>query len=151
MRVGEEPLVDALSRGTKSHSETSIPCGRVTIINERSEETRLGYGHTPWRLGKPTERQIKLHKAGLAIGYKDAVLNAYFDKENRVGMISGEQGQKVLMVKLSDECDHNASHWKETPCGHHWCARCDGHVDPRTRVALKGPGPIIKCNRISLG
>ena len=51
------------------------------------------------------------------------------------------------MVKVSDECAHDESLWKKTPCGHYWCELCGGHVDPASRTALTGAGPVIECNR----
>ena len=55
---------------------------------------------------------------------------------------------RVFRRVYIDECEHEEKFWKRTPCGHHFCQRCDGYVDPRTRIALKGPGPIIACNRM---
>jgi hypothetical protein len=36
-------------------------------------------------------------------------------------------------------------------CGHVFCNFCDGHVCPVTLNVVKGPGPIIKCNRFPRG
>ena len=69
------------------------------------------------------------------------------DSKHSRGWLTGGRGEPVLMVKLSDECTHDESEWKATACGHLRCDRCDGNVDPVTRVVLKGVGPVIACNR----
>ena len=37
--------------------------------------------------------------------------------------------------------------WQSKTCGHAWCRMCNGHVHPGTRVVLKGPTDVVKCNR----
>ena len=36
---------------------------------------------------------------------------------------------------------------RKTIGGHAWCKMCGGFVHPGTKVALKGPTDVVKCNR----
>ena len=53
----------------------------------------------------------------------------------------------MLSVRLHQRCDHKEEHWERKKCGHCWCRMCSGHVHPITRVALKGPSDVVRCNR----
>ena len=83
------------------------------------------------------------------MAYQHAQQAAELDRKHRRGWVTGSEAEPVLMVKLNDECEHDESCWKPTACGHSLCSRCDGHVDPGTRVVLKSAGPVITCNRRS--
>ena len=65
----------------------------------------------------------------------------------RAGYLLNEYGERVLSVRLHEKCEHKEDHWQRKPCGHVWCRMCNGHVHPGTRVALKGPTDVVKCNR----
>ena len=64
------------------------------------------------------------------------------------GVFGSTGGAKVLSVRLSDVCQHDEALWVRKACGHTWCERCAGYVDPTNRVALSSAGPIITCNRM---
>ena len=64
------------------------------------------------------------------------------------GVYQGPDGAQVLSVRLNDVCQHSEESWVRKACGHTWCERCAGYVNPKNRVALTSAGPIITCNRV---
>ena len=65
----------------------------------------------------------------------------------RAGVVLGDRGERVLSVRLHDKCEHEQIHWEWKTCGHVWCKMCNGFVHPGSKVSLKGPADVIKCNR----
>ena len=48
---------------------------------------------------------------------------------------------------MSDKCPHEEKNWERTPCGHNWCTKCQGWIDPGTRVGISAATPVVSCNR----
>ena len=141
----EEPLRDLLGRWGQD-GESLVTCGRITVIATGEEPVRIDALHQPWRLGQVDPEGKEMYEKGLKEANHRGLVHADIDLGERTGVISGEQGERVLLVKLNDSCEHDSNQWVETDCGHVWCPMYDGFVDPMVRTALKGAGPIISCN-----
>ena len=121
--------------------------GSVCVVNEETEPIIVLPCDLMGVVRGPDPEAVRMRAAGLMTGYQHGQQAAELDGKHRQGWMQGSDAELVLMVKMNDECEHEASEWTPTPCGHPWCERCQGYVDTQSRVALKGPGPIIACNR----
>ena len=110
-------------------------------------KTVIDTTNNPWEFGSGTpELEARYHhacKTSLAMCREQAD-----NSTQPAGIFRGVGGADVLSVRLSDVCQHGTDQWVRKACGHTWCERCLGYVDPNSRVALTSPGPIITCNRI---
>ena len=143
VKVVEGPLKVFCPSGNKGFVKLIIdPGARYVITSSRA----------PWDVRLPTEEQLKLAKEAQQAGARASRASAR-DSEFRESWIFGEDNERALSVRLNEKCPGEAHHkfWKRLACGHVHCAHCDGHVCPNTLVALKGPGPIVKCNRLPKG
>ena len=102
-------------------TEDDTLLGRMAEAS-RSESEKLSKRR--WRMQKPTAND-----------------------SHKQGRWEASNGDTVLAVKLSDYCEHSEGQWEWRSCGHSYCPRCLGHVEPVKRTVLAGPGPIITCNR----
>ena len=100
----------------------------------------------PWRLRLATGEDRELARLCAQQGEALAVSD-FRVKSDTACHFSSKGGERILTVRLTAKCDHDLNQWKPKACGHVFCPLCDGFVHPATRVALQGPGPIIKCNR----
>ena len=123
----------------------------VTIKVEPGARVVLTPLSFPWTVGKPTSDQravAKRHQADGALHARDSARRAV----ESFGWIRDENGERALSVRLNDRCSEaHGAQWKRLHCGHVWCNLCDGFVCPVSLNAVKGPGPVIKCNRLPRG
>ena len=100
----------------------------------------------PWRVTTFTP-EVAARAAVSAVLTAELSRSAARKSEEPAGYVVTDHGEKVLSVRLHDKCEHKEDMWERKPCGHCWCKMCNGFVHPGTRVALKGPTDVIKCNR----
>ena len=120
--------------------------GTMMVRVDPQQEYYLDTETAPWKVGEETQKlkdRALISKIGGVTEARTKAINA----EEDAGWYVGAKGQKILSVKLSDHCEHDESNFQRRPCGHMFCTRCDGFVDPASRVAMRGPGVIIACNR----
>ena len=127
-------------------SDEPLLVGTIRVTAEAGEEWCICDGVEPWTTGLPTPELEAAAQISRIRGMAEARMHAERAPED-VGVIQGPSGQKIMSVRINDHCEHDESHHQRRPCGHFYCERCDGYVCPRTRVALRSPGPIITCNR----
>ena len=71
---------------------------------------------------------------------------------SKEGWVTDASGEKALSIRLTEKCpETHEKYCKKLACGHVKCELCDGYVCPQSRIVLKGPGPIVKCNRLPRG
>ena len=99
-----------------------------------------------WAVGAPTEQQIALCAKGAKVAARASRAIADSDLA-MTGFGVGEDCERVLAVKMSDKCPHEEKNWERTSCGHNWCAKCQGWIDPGTRVGISAATPVVSCNR----
>ena len=99
-----------------------------------------------WAVAAPTEKQLALCAEGAKIAARASRPIADSDRST-VGLGVGEDCERVLAVKMSDKCPHGETNWSRTSCGHSWCAKCQGWIDPGTRVGISAATPVVSCNR----
>ena len=121
-------------------------CGEVMVAVDPGCRVVITSTDFPWKLVKPTVDCEELLAEGRRAGLKAARTNARLADEE-IGWISGAGEEKILSVRLHTKCGHDAEWHTPKACGHVHCKMCNGFVDPLTRVALTGKGPIIECNR----
>ena len=102
---------------------------------------------SPWVYGEGTPELEARYVHGCRTSLKMCREMADNSTET-AGVFRGAGGAKILSIRLSDVCRHDEGAWTRKACGHTWCDRCAGYVDPTNRVALSSPGPIITCNRM---
>ena len=126
--------------------------GVVRVIVDPGARFVITPTNSPWTLRDPTNEQLEVATVAMRAGAKSARVRAR-DSGEREGWIRDEENERALSVRLNEKCAGEAHQkfWKRLACGHVHCAHCDGHVCPTTLNALKGPGPIVKCNRLPKG
>ena len=126
--------------------------GFVKLIIDPGARYVLTPSRAPWDVRQPTAEQSELADVARQAGAK-ASRAAARDSPARESWLYDEHNERALSVRLNEKCQGEPHHkfWKRLACGHVFCAHCDGHVCPNTLVALKGPGPIVKCNRLPKG
>jgi len=98
----------------------------------------------PWRLRLATGEDRELARSCAQQGESLAVSDFSVNMETACHF-SSKSGERILTMKLTATRDHDLNQWKPKARGHVFCPLCDGFVHPATRVALQGPGPIMKC------
>ena len=138
----ETPVADMLN------FEGSGPyvIGSVGVAIDPGVEYFLDTASAPWVLGEATEEHLDRANVCRVQAIKCARREAS-NSDKRSGLIQGARGQRILSVRVNDHCEHDQSGYERRPCGHCYCSRCDGFVDPKKRTALRSAGPVITCNR----
>ena len=143
----EQPLwvIDAGWPGVKV-VERPVVAGEqmVQVAVEPAQTAVITQASFPWDVAAPNPEQLA---RGALSGYLTDLMahrRARLAPES-AGVRRDSRGEPVMSVRLADRCGH--ADLRVAGCGHGYCSVCDGWVHPGTRVVLKGPGPIIKCNR----
>ena len=118
--------------------------GAVTVRVDPGVEFLLSPFNVPWKLGQATSEHERLAAISCEEGAR--ISRAIARSAGKVGVVRGEGQELFLSVKLSDKCPHNDDMHRRKACGHVYCQMCDSHVDSSTRIVLKGPGPLVRCN-----
>ena len=124
LRTGASKLMVAVEPGARA-----VICG-----------TRV-----PWRIVKQTPEVAA--RAAVSAVYMSELSRKRAEREDGPGYVVTEHMERVRSVRLHDKCSHSEEHWQRMACGHCWCRMCNGWVHPGTKVALKGPTDLVKCNR----
>ena len=71
-------------------------------------------------MGKPDDRTVEMMRVSQE---KADEMSRRTAKNSSVsaGLMSGPGEEKLLSVKLHDECPHSKEHWIPKPCGHCFC------------------------------
>ena len=120
--------------------------GALTVTVEPGVEVLVGPDEPVWTVGLAGNVERELAARAEHAGVLQARLEAARSAEP-AGWYSAGKREKVLSIRLAGKCPHDSSKWEGKACGHAKCELCDGYVHPFTRVALPGPGPVIRCNR----
>ena len=122
--------------------------GTVLVATAGGPSGTIGADNHPWVLDEPDDVCLEAAEWACDIGAKESIARMRSDCHHPAGVLYTEEDEPVLAVKLKDHCPHGSGAWAEPDaCGHVFCKMCDGYVDPVSLVVLKGPGPIVKCNR----
>ena len=158
VKVVEGPLSSMLDMSSKPSAD-DLYRGRIFIAVEPNVEYDLDGNSPPLKFEKTDEERSALALESRKEGERAAraIMKQQLrtkpsvkfckDYSESAGWIENTGGEKVLSVKLSDRCNCDSQAWTKTTCGHHFCTLCNGYVCSASRVALKGAGPIIECNR----
>ena len=114
IRVVEQPL------GTISHDDTDQSAhvmGSATVLVDPGATLDVDTLAGAWAVGAPTEKQIALCAEGAKVAARASRAIADSD-QSMTGLGVGEDGERVLAVKMSDKCPHEETNWNRTPCGH---------------------------------
>ena len=141
--VVETPLSSLLS-GREPNPRSFRSAVQVTV--EPGARCVIVSGCQPWKVGVPTNDQVAMAERSVSEGVRRAREKARSSSEPVVRYENARR-EKVYSLRVNHRCEHPEHHWTRRGCSHVWCEMCDGYVDPLVRTALKGPGPIIKCNR----
>ena len=120
--------------------------GHVTAAVDPGARVAVTATNTPWNV-------VPITPASAAKAALCRVMTAELGRSqarqapDREGYLRGASGEKILSVRVHDQCNHPSQHWEPRSCGHVWCKMCNGFVHPGTKVALKGPVDVIRCNR----
>ena len=77
---------------------------QVTVIGEEPDGCWIGEGEALWDVRKPTADQLEMYDVGKQASFDLSLKKAALDEDSRCGWLPGVEGEKVLMVKVSDEC-----------------------------------------------
>jgi len=120
--------------------------GHLYVALEQDTAIVISELNAPWGLRLATDEDGDAVRA--AAEHQQWLARSEFRRsQDREGQWQSSSGETVFTVKLTDVCEHDASSQSLKSCGHAYCSLCDGWVHPGTKVALKGAGPIITCNR----
>ena len=120
--------------------------GCVYVVVESDQVAVISELNCPWGLRLATGDDCDLARS--AAEHREHLSRSEFRRSKDFeGKFRSSDGELVYSVKLTDVCEHDETNYDVKGCGHAWCRLCDGWVHPGTKVALKGAGPIITCNR----
>ena len=120
--------------------------GSVTLVLESDIKLCLTSEKVPWVVGEASRDVLAKELYGSKMGEKQMREQCKRVAAPRA-MFRDRNGDAIVSLKLNDKCVHEGVNWTRQSCGHNWCRRCQGYVHPVTKVVLKGPGPIVGCNR----
>ena len=111
---------------------------KVAVAVEPGQQVVICGGKTPWIISNYTP-EVAARAAISAVYTTEFGRAAALKAEERAGYLVNEHGERILSVRLHDKFERSEEHWERK--------RCNGYVHPGTRVALKGPTDIVRCNR----
>ena len=95
-----------------------IQCSRIAVVGDPLEERWIHQGDALWKVGPPTADQLEMRMAGR----KAAVVRGAAELESTeedASLTRGADGEEVLSLKLTRECQHPAAQWSSCP-GARW-------------------------------
>ena len=124
--------------------------GQVTLSLAPFARIVITPNHFPWKVAQAGESAHddlipayeKSQQEGLAVARKKAKTSS-----QRTGWFESDKREPILSVRMNHKCDHDPVSFIQRACGHHFCAVCNGHVDPFTKNVAQGESPVIGCNR----
>ena len=124
--------------------------GQVTLSVAPFARIVITPNQFPWRvaqIGESAHDDLipayeKSRQEGLNVARKRAKTAS-----QRTGWFESEKREPILSVRMSHKCDHDPINFIQRACGHHFCAVCNGHVDPFTKNVAQGEYPVVGCNR----
>jgi len=120
--------------------------GCVYVVVESDQVAVISELNCPWGLRLATGDDCDLARS--AAEHREYLSRSEFRRsKDSEGKFRSSDSELVYSVKLTDVCEHDETNYDVKGCGHAWCQLCDEWVHPGTKVALKGAGPIITCNR----
>ena len=127
--------------------QAGLTLSSVTVCVEPAAQWRPGVDEDPWEIGPATPALVARAELSLREQLTEARAATAGNRAGEWSRYQGRSRETIVAVKLSDRCDHDTKGWKPGSCGRCWCELCHGFVDRVSRVALKGVGPVIHCNR----
>ena len=124
--------------------------GQVTLSIAPSHKLTVTPNSFPWRVASTGEAAhdslVPAYLESRQKGLAAARSHAKFSKDS-AGWFESLDHEPVLSVRMTHKCDHDCSTYINRACGHHFCAVCNGHVDPSTKNVARGETPVVGCNR----